>query len=372
MKNQPKLFGKVVNVARRYWISGVALALIALVLFKGAPAWAAPVNQTVPAPTATQEATSVPKATNTPKSDNNDNDNNDNNQQEPTATSLPAAPTPVPAAPPPGDGPTGVVIVDRLNVRQGPGTNFAIVGKAERGQILRILNRNPAGDWWRVCCTSANNQEGWVSASLVQPNFDVAQTNDLVPLVEAAPAAPTVQATATQLITPTATANITTTAIVTESTVVSAAAVSETPELTETAPTTSLLLLTMQQTPALIWQGSEFSIDFIITNTSSSAVTNLELRDELPQELKFVTATPGTDGKVVPQSDVAGKHVLDVQWAELAPGAVVTATVKLTMSPDLPDGSVIDNLAVAVGDNIESNTAGVSLGLPPASLPDFQ
>ncbi len=370
MKNQPKFFGKVINMARRYWISSVALLLIALVLFKGSPTWAAPVNQTVPGPTATKAATSVPKATNTPKSDNNDNNGN-NNQQ--AATPIPAAPTPVPAAPAPGDGPTGVVIVDRLNVRQGPGTNFAIVGKAGRGQTLRILNRNAAGDWWRVCCTEGDNQEGWVSTNLVQPNFDAAQTNDLVPLVADGSAAPTAQATATQIVTPTVTTAITTTATVTESTIVSAAAaVTDTAELTETTPTTSPLLLMMQQTPALIWQGSEFSIDFIITNTSSVAVTNLELRDELPTELKFVAATPGSDGKVVPQSNVAGKHVLDVQWPELAPGAVVTATVQLEMSADLPDGSVIDNLAVAVGENIESNTAGVSLGLPPATLPDFQ
>jgi len=383
MTNQPRLFGKVVHWVRQYWIGGLALLLIAFVLFKSVPASAAPatkpVNQTVPNPTATKENTPVPQATNTPKphKDNDDDNNNDNNnnQQAPTPTAVPEQPTAAvpqqPQQPPSGNGPTGVVIADpRLNVRQGPGTNFAIVGHAVRGDVVSVQQRNAAGDWWQVCCASDTKSAGWVTSKFVQPNFDATQANTLIPVAgdaaASAPATPTTVAPApTEVITPTATVSVAPTAVVTTS----ATAV---PTDTATTPSTSPSVVTIQQTPALVWQGKEFELSFVITNTGSVQATNVELRDELPPELTFVSAEAGSDGTVAPQASVAGKSVLSVQWPRLAAGAAVTATVTLQMAAKLPDGTVIDNLAVAAADQMESSTAGISLGLPPTSLPDFQ
>src|SRR5690349_3583356 len=118
MTNSTPIF-KLVHLIRRHWLSGIALLLSILILSKGIPAWAAPalspVNQTVPQPTATKEATSVPQATNTPRKDKGHNDNNDNNN--PTATPIPAPQQPAATAqqPAPGNGLTGVVITERLN-----------------------------------------------------------------------------------------------------------------------------------------------------------------------------------------------------------------------------------------------------------------
>ena len=357
MTNHTHMANKSVRLARHHWLSTVAVLLAMLFLSKGVPAWAAPalmpVNQTVPQPTATKANTPVPAATNTPRPHKDNNGGNDNNQPQPT---------PTPQQPAPADGPTGVVTADRLNVRQGPGTNFAPIGTVLSGQTVRVLNRNATGDWWRICCVNGTQTEGWVSAQFITPNFDAAQTNNLIPLAEGAPAPAATATTVTQSITSTATTQV-----------VAAAA----PDVTQTVSTEPVtptigLQLSMEQTPTLAWQGQAFNIQFAITNTTNAAVTKVELRDELPQELKFITANVGGQGKVVPQARVAGKDVVDVQWPQLAAGVTVTATIKVQLASNIPAGAVIDNLAVAAAANTASNTAGVSIGMPPANLPDFQ
>lgn len=389
MTNSTTLF-KLVHLIRRHWLSGIALLLSILILSKEIPAWAAPaaspVNQTVPQPTATKEATSVPQATNTPRKDkNHDDDENDNNNNNPTDTPTPAPQQPPPTAqqPAPSNGLTGVVIAERLNVRQGPGTNFAPIGTVLNGQTVNVLNRNATGDWWHICCINGTQTDGWVSAKFIQPNFDAAQANNLIPLAENVPtpapatattapatAAPATATTApaTQVITPTVVAPTATTPVtdtVSAAQAITATASSETPA----APG---LALTMEQTPTLVWQGHTFELHFTVTNTTEAKATQVELRDELPQELKFISAEASNAGKVVPQDSSAGRYVVDIQWPTLAVGATVTATVKVQIADKVANGSVIDNLAVAIAAGLDSTTAGVSIGLPPASPPDFQ
>ena len=309
-------------------------------------------NQTVPQPTPTKENTPVPQATNTPRPHKDNNGNNDNNQAQPTPT--PQQPTP--QQPAPGNGPTGVVAAERLNVRQGPGTNFTAIGTVLNGQTVSVLNRNATGDWWRICCINGTQTPGWVSAKFIRPNFDAAQTNNLIPLAEDVPVAAL---------------TATTTTTTTQGAAAAAPVVTQTVS-TETVTPTVGLQLSMVQTPTLVWQGQAVNIEFVITNTTNAAVAKIELRDELPQALKFVSAEVGGKGKVVPQANNADKYVVDVQWPQLAAGATVTATVKMQLASDIPVGTVIDNLAVAAAANIASNTAGISIGMPPATLPDFQ
>jgi hypothetical protein len=42
------------------------------------------------------------------------------------------------------------------------------------------------------------------------------------------------------------------------------------------------------------------------------------------------------------------------------------------VASDLADGSVIDNLAVLSADGLSPVTEGISIGMPPLALPDFQ
>ncbi len=78
----------------------------------------------------------------------------------------------------------------QVNVRNGPSTNYAVIGLLDAGQTHDITGKNAAGDWWQI---SYNGQPGWVLGQLVTSanatNVAVAQN---IP-AEPAPA-PVVQA----------------------------------------------------------------------------------------------------------------------------------------------------------------------------------
>ena len=51
-----------------------------------------------------------------------------------------------------------------VNVRSGPGTNYAQIGRLQAGQSFAITGKNPAGDWWQF---DFNGRPGWVLGELV-------------------------------------------------------------------------------------------------------------------------------------------------------------------------------------------------------------
>ena len=57
-----------------------------------------------------------------------------------------------------------VTINNDMNVRQGPGTNYPIIGTASIGQQFLITGKNGAGDWWKI---KYNGKDGWVFGQLV-------------------------------------------------------------------------------------------------------------------------------------------------------------------------------------------------------------
>ena len=76
--------------------------------------------------------------------------------------------------------------VATLNLRQGPGTNYPVVGKLTQGAQAAIIGRNAAGSWYQVRPTGGST--GWVTGApaLVQVTGDLTA----VPIVSApAPAA---------------------------------------------------------------------------------------------------------------------------------------------------------------------------------------
>lgn len=75
-----------------------------------------------------------------------------------------------------------LIIVDRANIRSGPGPDYAIVGVATRDQQFVIIGRTNAGDWWQVCCLE-NNERGWLFGELVTTLGDLS----MVPVVLAPP-----------------------------------------------------------------------------------------------------------------------------------------------------------------------------------------
>lgn len=96
---------------------------------------------------------------------------------EPPAMDASAAPpataTPVAVE----DTPQAVVIVDGVNVRSGPGTEFSIVGSLVRDAVMRLLGRNSFGDWVQI---ETPTGVGWVYAPLLELSVDV-ETLPIVP-----------------------------------------------------------------------------------------------------------------------------------------------------------------------------------------------
>ena len=80
----------------------------------------------------------------------------------PSPTAVPATPTLLPRA---------IVAVARLNVRAGSGTDYPVLMVVEADQLYDIVGRNPAGDWWQVCCV--DGREGWVFGELVTTQGDI-------------------------------------------------------------------------------------------------------------------------------------------------------------------------------------------------------
>ncbi len=78
-----------------------------------------------------------------------------------TATAVPS-PTPVPATPTPAA--PKITANQNVNVRGGPGSNYAKIGELTAGQAFDIVGKNSAGDWYQF---SFNGQQGWVRQDFV-------------------------------------------------------------------------------------------------------------------------------------------------------------------------------------------------------------
>lgn len=61
-----------------------------------------------------------------------------------------------------------VVKVDLANVRNGPGTAYAVVGQVQNQAQVELIGRSAEDDWWQLCCQIAGQDEQWISAELVE------------------------------------------------------------------------------------------------------------------------------------------------------------------------------------------------------------
>ena len=81
----------------------------------------------------------------------------------PTPLLLPSLATPTPAA---AARPVAEVIVIGLNVRQGPGTAYPVIGQASAGDRFTVVGLNPEGDWLNI--VTAADEPAWIAA---RPEF---------------------------------------------------------------------------------------------------------------------------------------------------------------------------------------------------------
>ncbi|MEM7532608.1 MAG: SH3 domain-containing protein [Chloroflexota bacterium] len=79
-------------------------------------------------------------------------------EEAPPPTNTPIPPTAVPQP--------EVVINSPINIRQGPGTNYSIIGSAQIGQRFPVTGRSNDNSWWQI---NFNGLNGWVFGQLVTP-----------------------------------------------------------------------------------------------------------------------------------------------------------------------------------------------------------
>lgn len=328
---------KVVMWVQRFWLAAVCVGLLALVWALDAPAWAAPVpanhNQTVPRPTPTSDGDPVSTATPRPDDDESEADTTEDESGAVTSTNpfegLLAEPTNVALM--------ANVAVTTLNMREGPGTEYAVVGSVPQGTTLTVLSRNADGAWWYVCCVTGTDTPGWASAELLETvGFDRAQANDLLAIfgeeIVAAAVQPAATITATNL----------------------------------------PLMFQISLIPPYAWQGQRAQMVLAVANPNKVPIVGAELSDELPNELALANVQAMTGGTISRERVPGGKTLVVVAWPEIAPGKTVTATIGVTVTQALSDGAVIDNLAAVRAANGRYTTGAITIGMPPASLPDFQ
>ena len=76
-------------------------------------------------------------------------------------TQAPLEATPTPA------GPTGSVI-QRLNIRSGPGTNFDTLGMLDPNQVVFLTGKNSTASWFQITYPTGPGGHGWVTAQYIQ------------------------------------------------------------------------------------------------------------------------------------------------------------------------------------------------------------
>lgn len=139
-------------------------------------ATAAPRSSLMPTATPTPTSTDTPEPTYTPT---NIPTPTTTPRQAPTPTPEPS-PTPAPPTQPPEPSRPLVTAGEaNVNIRSGPGENYAIVDILAARQSLEIVGRNADASWWQV---PTPNGLGWLSASVT-----TASNVEAVPLVEVPP-----------------------------------------------------------------------------------------------------------------------------------------------------------------------------------------
>jgi uncharacterized protein YgiM (DUF1202 family) len=330
---------------------------------------------------------------------------------------------------------TAVVQVVALNVRQGPDTTYPVIGKLTQGNEVTVEGRNEAGDWWYVCCIADSDTPGWVSATLVTPNFAAEQAAAL-PVTSSTPA-PETTSTITPTTTSTSTSGTTSTTAggvqgtvagvnlnvrsapntdaavlgklrgtdtvsvlgrnatgdwlyiccigmpasngwVSAQFITPAFAAGDLPEVgsdgepsnsTDAADTgTGGLSVAVAQQPPFAVQGREIALIYTVRNGGSENLANVVLSSELPGPLTLVAATAGAGGEVSQEAEAPN---VTVTWASVPAGESVTATVRVRVAEDLPNGTTFANLASVTAENGETAGNGITIGMPPSLLPEF-
>lgn len=355
------------QAVRKYWIFILVLAFGLLSIYTSHPIYGAPVAQstpnvnTVPKPisTPTPENTPFPTPTSvsdndlvdpgdddngtTPEDENQGTDNSNNtagggasagnitdNADAPTATEQEQSAT---------NGVTGVVTAVTLNLRKGPNATARVIDTLFLNDPVAIMGRNQTGDWLYICCGERTKLAGWVSKQFITTNLSSDQAMALIPVFESvlnqtAAAAPTAKPSS------------------------------------KTAA--DALVLEMRPQPSAAWQGQTLDIQLVVRNRSDQALTAVQLRNDLPDELAVVNVQIENQGQVKYSGARQNGPIITIDWPTVPANGQVAATVTVQIATTVADGALIDNLAVVTTKQGPEALAGITLAMPPVALPQFR
>ncbi len=232
-----------------------------------------------------------------------------------------------------GGGVQGTVAGVNLNVRSGPSTDDAVLGKLRGSDTVSVLGRNAGGDWLYICCIGTPPANGWVSAQFITPAFAAGDLPEVGS--DGQPAGATGAATG-----------------------------SETPA----AAGAGALTVAVAQQPPFAVQGREIALVYTVRNDGAEDLTDVVLSSELPGPLTLIAATAGAGGEVAQE---AGSPAVTVTWATLPAGEAAAATLRVRVAGDVPNGTTFANLASVTAANGETAGSGITIGMPPSLLPEF-
>jgi uncharacterized protein YraI len=268
----------------------------------------------------------------------------------PIVTGAPAGGTAAGSAPPaPAGAKPGTVAGVNLNVRSGPSTDDPVLGKLRGSDTVAVLGRNENGDWLYVCCVGSPAVNGWASAQFITPAF---AAGDL-PVVDAAgqPATSTAATSTTEGAGDAA-----------------ADTVADTAADTVAATVAGALSVAVAQQPPFAVQGREIALVYTVSNAGAEDLTDVVLSSDLPGPLTLVNATAGAGGEVV---QAVGDPAVTITWPAVPAGESVTATLRVRVAADVPNGTTFANLATVTAAGGETAGNGITIGMPPALLPEF-
>jgi uncharacterized protein YraI len=120
-----------------------------------------------------------------------------NARRTPAATGTPSESTPT----------EGVLarILDVVDVRAGPGERYPFLGTLRSGEPVRVTGRNAEGTWVQIVFPPGSRQRGWIQASAVEIQGDLASVPVATPEALELPEVPTPAFSETETVTPEAT-----------------------------------------------------------------------------------------------------------------------------------------------------------------------
>lgn len=243
---------------------------------------------------------------------------------------------------------TGTVLATLLELHRVPSNESRVTNTLFQGDEVTVIGRTGDGAWWLICC-GLDQRPGWAPAKAIQPHFDLSKAARLIPVVN------NVNGLATDIITTTVKSQLPITATDHSAT-----------------QTGAVLQLEMRPSPAFVWQGQQVTLRLIVTNQGQAPASNVQLRDELPPTLRLLKVSADQGGRTQQTQSNGGGAIVNLTWPQLAAGAKASALLTLQIAADLPDGALLDNLAVVSASNAAEVTAGITLAMPPTLIPQFR